>query len=133
MYRAMITDGKSTDGYYVLQWTSKPYTLQEDKEMEDYTPTITAYTGEIVCDVVFLNPVPTAKYWHISMKIGVGDIIVKLKQVLLPNTTMMKIDKINKLPKRCKKKVPCKFYSEGFVTINHKIPLGIRFLQNRIR
>ena len=34
----------------------------------------------------------------------VGDIIVRLKQVLLPNTTMMKIDKKNTLQKRCNKK-----------------------------
>ena len=32
MYRAMRTNDESTDGYYVLQWTSEPYTLQEDKE-----------------------------------------------------------------------------------------------------
>ena len=35
---------------------------------------------------------------------GVDDITARLKQVLLPNTTIMKIDKINILPKRCKKK-----------------------------
>ena len=29
---------------------------------------------------------------------------MRLKQVLLPNITMMKIDNINILPKRCKKK-----------------------------
>ena len=39
MYEAIQTDDKSTDGYYVLQQTSEPYTLQEDKEME-YTPQI---------------------------------------------------------------------------------------------
>ena len=38
------------------------------------------------------------------MKTGVGDVTVILKQVLPPNITMMKIDKINTLPKRCKKK-----------------------------
>ena len=27
-----------------------------------YTPTIKAYAGEIVCDTVFLNPVPNTKY-----------------------------------------------------------------------
>ena len=31
MYVAMRTDDDSTDGYYILQWTSEPYTLQEDK------------------------------------------------------------------------------------------------------
>ena len=35
---------------------------------------------------------------------GDGDVTVILKHVLLPNITMMKIDKINILPKRCKKK-----------------------------
>ena len=33
-----------------------------------------------------------------------GDVTVRFKHVLLPNITMMKIDKINTLPKRCKKK-----------------------------
>ena len=38
------------------------------------------------------------------MKIGVGDVTVRFKQVLLPNKTMMKMDKIYPLPKRCKKR-----------------------------
>ena len=67
--------------------------------MEGYIPPIIAYTGEIVCDAVFLNPVPFAKYWYIPMKTGVGDVTVRLKQVLLLNITMMKIDKIKPLPK----------------------------------
>ena len=54
MYGAMRTDDESTDGYYILQWISESHTLQEDKEMEGYTPQITAYVGEIVCGVVFL-------------------------------------------------------------------------------
>ena len=83
---------------------SEPHTLQEDKEMNGYTPTITAYAGEIVCYVVFLNPVPNAKYRYMPMKTGVGDVTVRLKQVLLPNIIMMKIDKKKTLPKRCKKK-----------------------------
>ena len=72
--------------------------------MQGYSPITTAYAGEIIYDAVFLNPVPNAKYWHIPMITGDGDITVRLKQVLLPNITMMKIDKINILPKRCKKK-----------------------------
>ena len=62
MYGEMITDDKIIGGHYVLQWTSEPYTLQEDKEMEGYTPTITAYVDEIVYDAIFLNPVPNAIY-----------------------------------------------------------------------
>ena len=61
MYGVMRTNDESSDEYYVLQWTSELYILQEDKEMEGYTPWITAYTDNIVCDAVFLNPVPFAK------------------------------------------------------------------------
>ena len=71
--------------------------------MEGYSPITTSYAGEIVCDAIFFNPVPNAKYWYIFMITGYGDVTVKLKQVLLPNITMMKIDKIDILPKRCKK------------------------------
>ena len=35
---------------------------------------------------------------------GDGDVTVRLKQILLPNITMIKIDKINTLPRRCKRK-----------------------------
>ena len=97
MYGSMRTDDESTAGDYILQWTSESHTLQEYKEMDGYTPKITAYADEIVYDVVFLNPVPT------PIKTRVGDIILRIKQVLLPNITMMKIDKINTLSKRCKK------------------------------
>ena len=116
MYGEMRTDDDNTDGYYVLQWTSEPYTLQEDKEMEVYTPPMTAYASEIVCDVVFFNPVPFAKYWYTLMKTGVGDVTVRLKLVFLHIITMTKIDKINTLPKRCKKKeatkIECSKYEQ---------------------
>ena len=95
IYAVIKTDDESADGYYVLQWVSEPYMLQKDKEMESYTPQITAYAGEIVCSAVFLNPVHFAKYWYTPIKTGVGDVTVRFNQVLLPNTTMMKIDEIN--------------------------------------
>ena len=62
MHWAMRTDDESTDWYYVLQRINELYILQEDKEMEGYISAITAYAGEIVCDAVFLNTVPNAKY-----------------------------------------------------------------------
>ena len=68
--------------------------------MKGYTPPITAYEGDIVCDAVFLSPVSFAKYWNTPMKTGVVDVIERLKQVLLHNILMMKIHKINKLPKQ---------------------------------
>ena len=34
MYGSMRTDDEGTNGYYVLQWTSEPCTLQDDKAMD---------------------------------------------------------------------------------------------------
>ena len=66
------------DEYYVVQRTSEPYTLQEDNRMKDYTPLITSYVGEIVCDAVFLNPVPNVRYWLTPINKGDGNITVRL-------------------------------------------------------
>ena len=65
-----------------------------------------------MCDTVFLNPVHFAKYWYTPMKTGIGGVTVRFKQVLLPNVTIMKIDKINTLPKRCMKKEATKLGSQ---------------------
>ena len=46
-----------------------------------------------MCDTVFINPVYNAKYWFTPMNKGVGDITIKLKQALLSNITIIKIDK----------------------------------------
>ena len=62
MYGMMRTDNTNTDRYYVVQQTSEPYTVQKDKEMKGYTQPVTTYAGDNVCDVIFLNPVPNAKY-----------------------------------------------------------------------
>ena len=55
MNDAMRTDNKITDRYYIIQWSSKPYTLQKDKLTKCYTYLIIDYAAEIVCDAVLLN------------------------------------------------------------------------------
>ena len=39
-YGAMRIGDDSTDRYYIAQWTSEPYTLQEDKNKKCYTPPV---------------------------------------------------------------------------------------------
>ena len=67
MYWTMRIDVKNADWYCGVPFRSEPYVLQEDKYMKYCKPLITAYVGEIVCDAVFLNPVPNAKYWFTKM------------------------------------------------------------------
>ena len=52
MSDAMKTDEESTNIYYVVQWTSEPYILQEDKETKAYIQLVTAYVCEVLCDDV---------------------------------------------------------------------------------
>ena len=93
MHCTMRIDGENTDEHYIVQWTSEPQTLQEDKEMKGCIPLVIDYVGQIVCGVVFLNPVLNAKYWSTPMNKGNGEITVQLKQALLPNMILMKLDK----------------------------------------
>ena len=73
--------------------------------MKGHKPLIKAYTGQVVCDVVFLNSIYNAKYWFTKMNKGSEDIILLPQQVLILIIIMMNIDKDNKLPKMCNEKV----------------------------
>ena len=66
--------------------------------MKGYEPPINTYTDEIMCDVIFLNQIPTATYWCTPIVKRDGDVILRLKQILLSNITMIKIDKTNLIP-----------------------------------
>ena len=35
---AFLTEDEDTDGYYIVTWTSSPYTLQEDERCTAYEP-----------------------------------------------------------------------------------------------
>ena len=52
MYSDMRTDDDYTDTYYAVQWRSGSYILHKDKFMEGCAPTIKAYAGEIVYNVI---------------------------------------------------------------------------------
>jgi len=45
-YGAFSTLDEDADGYYVVKWTSTPYTLQHDLELTEYTPDARADLGD---------------------------------------------------------------------------------------
>ena len=103
-FGAMRTDDEATQGYYLVKWITKPYTVQEDIIMKGVEPQQTAFAGEIICDVLFWNPVPWAVDWYTPMRKREGMVIIRLKQVLMTGVTMMKISEENMLPSKCNKK-----------------------------
>ena len=52
-FRAMITNDEVTQGYYLVKWITKPYTVQEDTIMKGIEPQHTTFVGEIICDALF--------------------------------------------------------------------------------
>jgi hypothetical protein len=101
-YGAFSTDDPEVDGYYIVQWTGDPHTLQEDLLLEstDCIP-----SGEIVCEARFSCKIPRANRWFIPEKEGLtGENLlttVRMKQVVAPNLTLDELSDQNRLPNGC--------------------------------
>ena len=67
-FGAMRIDDEATQYYYFVKWITEPHTVQEDTIMKGLYPHQTAFSGEIMCDALFWNPVPGAVDWYTPMK-----------------------------------------------------------------
>ena len=54
-------DQNVLSGYYVVKWTSGPYTLQLNTQLVDYIPPVTVPAGEFVANAQYMNPVAKSK------------------------------------------------------------------------
>jgi hypothetical protein len=101
-YGAFSTDDPEADGYYIVQWTGDPHTLQEDLLLES---TYCIPSGEIVCEARFFCIIPHANRWFIPEKEGsTGENLlttVRRKQVVAPNLTLDGLSNQNRLPNGC--------------------------------
>ena len=93
----VATEDPDTRGYYVLKWTSLPYTLQADKPTEFGT----FAEGTLVADGEYLNPVGRARDWYTGSPGNVTT--VQVAHVLLPGITLLPISASDKLPNACNK------------------------------
>jgi len=103
-FGTMRTDDETTQGYNLVKWIMESYTVQEDTVLMGVEPQPSAFTGEIICDAVFWNPVPNAIDWYTPMFKREGLVIIRLKQVLITGMTMKMISDNNMLPNKCNKK-----------------------------
>ena len=97
-YGAFATLDEDADGYYVVGWTSEPYTLQEDIDLEQYDPPIVIKSGELVCDAEFFNKVPGAKLWYTKTEGEERKVVVRVKQVVASDLTLDAVSSSIKLP-----------------------------------
>ena len=66
-------------------------------------PQQSAFTREIICNVVFWNPVLKAIDWYTPMCKREGLVMIRLKQVLITGVSMKMISDNNMLPNKCNK------------------------------
>lgn len=101
---AFCTNDPDADGYYVVQWSSDPYTLQEDLPLESGT---FIPGSEIVCENNYYQKVPRAKHWYIPEKSEEGENLnttVRMKHVVAPSMYLLEVSNQNKLPNTCNKR-----------------------------
>lgn len=99
-YGTFATQDPEADGYYVVQWTSLPYVLEEERELGEFDPPIVLQPGELVCDATYFNRVPRAARWYTPSEMKT---VVRLRQVLKTDLILGPVSDKNKLPNTCQK------------------------------
>jgi hypothetical protein len=87
-YGAVLTEDEETHGYYVVTWTSDPYTSQDEN-------------AELVCDAKFLNPVGRAPLWYTPSSINT---VFLLQHVVAGNLVLLEPSSIVALPNTCNRR-----------------------------
>ena len=88
----------------MIKWSGKPYTLQDDVELTQYTPAIHIKAGEHVIDGEFMNKVPGAQLWYTPMEGEARKTVVRVKQVVAADLKLAPISDEDKLPSGMPKK-----------------------------
>mmetsp|Transcript_39227 Transcript_39227/g.95297 ORF Transcript_39227/g.95297 Transcript_39227/m.95297 type:complete len:477 (-) Transcript_39227:173-1603(-) len=100
---AINVDDTEYEGFYLCTWTSLPYTLQEDKLLQEYDPPMQIKAGEHVCDASYWNLVPRARFWYTPDMSEQGKTVVRLQQILHPAVLLEAEGPGIALPNTCRK------------------------------
>jgi hypothetical protein len=90
-FGAVMTEDESTHGYYVVNWTSNPYTLQVDQD-DGYS------AGDLVCEANYLNPVGRARLWYTESE---EVALVRLQHTVDGNLHLIGESNSCRLPRTC--------------------------------
>jgi hypothetical protein len=112
------TEDPEADGYYLIEWTTSPYTLQEDQLLQEYDPPQLVKAGELVCEGRYLNQVGRARQWYTPSEVPTT---VRMQQVIAPDLALMPISKQNKLPNACNKREATKLGAKRISNEDHEI------------
>ena len=100
---AVSTSDEKTDGYYLVKWCGNLYTLQESLVNTSFLGNNTIESGAMVCDAVYLNPLPyenLKKNWY---EVTTHKALIPLQQVLRTGIKMNSLSDDNKTSSSGKK------------------------------
>jgi hypothetical protein len=101
-FGAFMTSDPTTDGYYLVQWSSAPYTLQSDSFLDEYDPPLLIRQGELVCDAKYCNKVLRVKSWYTPPQAN-SSTVVRLQQVIASEISLVGTTGA-RLPNTCDRK-----------------------------
>jgi len=90
-FGAVNTTDSRTEGFYIVRFTSAPYTLQEDEF--DSNELLSA--GSLVCDAVYYQPARENSSWYILSEHE--PLKVNMRKVLVPNLSATIITSVSEL------------------------------------
>ena len=103
-YGALATNDNNVKvGYYIIQWTSTPYPLQQDTTIDTFDPPLELKAGDMVCNAMYLNAVPHCKLLYTHSNKKTLSTIVLIQHVVDANITMKKLTKRDDLPKNMRR------------------------------
>lgn len=94
-YGALMTEDDNSHGYYLFQFLSSSYTLQEDRN--------DIQSGELMADVQYFQSVGRARHWYI---LGTYRDTAHVQHMVSVNAQLLKEDRSQKiiLPRSCNQK-----------------------------
>jgi hypothetical protein len=113
-----LTNDPESDGYYIVEWKSELYTLEEAIALVEYDPPLHLEEGELVCNGQYLNKVPGARHLYTPPSKPLP-ITVRLQQVLNPVLHMLAILQQNRLPSNCYKRACERLGARRISNISH--------------
>ena len=91
-----MTEDEATHGYYIVQWTLVPYTLQE--EIDEFQE------GELVCDATYCNPVGRARNWYTPGTTPEENALIRIQTVVVGSLDLLEPSEMVKLPQTCNRR-----------------------------
>jgi hypothetical protein len=87
--------------YYLVEWTSEPYTCTEPILLTEYDPPIVVKKGELVCKARYLEELVGAPRWYEPVKLATT---VRLQQVVATSLQLQENSAENSLPSNFRNK-----------------------------